>query len=144
MKKPIKTQKDIHFGFTLIELMIVVAIVGTLASVAFPLYSDYQASSKLTSGLAEISSGKIQFEILLNNGQTPSNTLMTSLETTTNTQNCNIEVDASTIRCTILNAPSQVNGAILTWSRDAETSEWSCTSSNISGAASLAPKTCPI
>ena len=49
-----KSQK----GFTLIELMIVVAIIGILAAIALPAYQDYTVRSKVSEGIIAASSAK--------------------------------------------------------------------------------------
>ncbi|MCP4046388.1 MAG: pilin [Gammaproteobacteria bacterium] len=66
--------KKIQQGFTLIELMIVVAIIGILAAVAIPAYQDYTIRAKVTEGLNLASSAKTAVsETFLSSGALPSN-----------------------------------------------------------------------
>jgi type IV pilus assembly protein PilA len=57
--KHIPSMRQAQQGFTLIELMIVVAIVGILAAIALPAYQDYTVRAKVSEGLARAGATKV-------------------------------------------------------------------------------------
>lgn len=65
-------KNNMQKGFTLIELMIVVAIIGILASIAIPQYQNYIAKSQMTRVVGELSALKTAAETLLMEGTSPS------------------------------------------------------------------------
>ena len=58
-------------GFTLIELMIVIAIIGILAAIALPLYQDYIVKTQLTRVNYELNTTRTAIEAILANGNIP-------------------------------------------------------------------------
>ncbi len=71
--------KKVQQGFTLIELMIVVAIIGILAAVAIPAYSNYTKKAKFTEVVQAVSPIKLAVEEAVMDGTAASGTSITGV-----------------------------------------------------------------
>jgi type IV pilus assembly protein PilA len=127
--KSMKIVKKAQAGFTLIELMIVVAIIGILAAVAIPNYQTYTAKSKFTAALAEVSAGKVGIDTALNDGKDITLPAEIGLSAT-KTSNCTFTATASStaagLTCVIEAGPAGVKGETITLTRNVTTGAWSC------------------
>ena len=127
-------RKNQH-GFTLIELMIVVAIIGILAAIAVPMYLDYVVRSQVSGGLNLAASAKTAVaETYQTRGVFPGNNAAAGLEAATNITGSyvtQVEVSgAGTIQVTYGNkANGRLIGAVLTMTPtdNLGSVSWDCT-----------------
>ncbi len=145
--------KTLQKGFTLIELMIVVAIIGILAAVAIPQYQNYIAKSQVSRVMGETGALRTAAETTILEGGIAGKevTAVTAIDlgyTTSNLLEKAPDVllngkagQKSTIIATFgENAAQILHGKTLTWTRDSDKGDWGCVTN---ADAKFAPTGCP-
>ncbi|MDQ1208886.1 type IV pilus assembly protein PilA [Acinetobacter baylyi] len=130
-------------GFTLIELMIVVAIIGILAAIAIPQYQQYTAKSQMTRAVAELGAVKTAVEGCINEGNLAAGACDVGFTGSTIVSMAEpMAVDANATSSTTVNttaltteskidgtmggkAAASVAGAVVTWQRGSA-GGWTC------------------
>jgi type IV pilus assembly protein PilA len=117
-------------GFTLIELMIVVAIIAILAAIAVPQYQNYTKRSKVTEGLALADAAKLAVsETYQTNGTFPTDQAGYGYTTGETTYVKSLVIgDKGVLTVTYQNIADDINNRtiILTPSVSASAIQWSC------------------
>ncbi len=133
-------------GFTLIELMIVVAIIGILAAIAIPAYQDYTIRAQVSEGLSLAAGSKVAVtEFYQDRGTWPANNTEAGVSPPTNISGKYVtQVDVTSANIAVTYGGTEVNNnianAVLTLQATDNTGaiEWDC-----SGASPLVPKWLP-
>jgi type IV pilus assembly protein PilA len=127
--------KKLQQGFTLIELMIVVAIIGILAAVAIPAYQDYTVRAKVTEGLSIADAAKTTVSENAASGtaldagwSAPSATAnVSSVAVNAGSGEITITYTAAAGGGTILMTPASAGAALVSGTIPTDAITWDCT-----------------
>ncbi len=124
-------------GFTLLELMIVVAIIGILSAFALSQYQTYVAKSQITAAIAELNGARPQYELIMNEGSSSGRSIYTvdNMFFSSSSQYCKYDVHAPVagvsnpaLECELTGVASIIKGESIFLNRDAS-GKWNCSTS---------------
>lgn len=134
-------------GFTLIELMIVVAIIGILAAIAIPAYQDYTIRAQVAEGLSLATGSKAAlWDYISNHGSMPTDNASAGLaspQSISGTYVTSVDVAGGNVTITFGNkANARINGSTLLMSAATQAGSitWQCTGGDLSS--KYRPTTC--